>query len=280
MTFTGGKNGSGVFQRIINMIPPHEVYIEPFLGSGAIMRHKQPAPVSYGVEIDPDTLSRFPARDVWNLHLGCGITFLQEFPFLAETFVYCDPPYLLSTRKGRRYYRYELSHGQHVELLRTVTAIPAKVLISGYDSELYNDMLTGWRKETFIARTRGGNAEECLWFNYERPEIPADLTHYGDDYRERERIKRKRSRWVKRLRRMPAAEREILLSAIAETFSPGPIAMNGGACRPLSPETPVRASSTSTKNDRADPIAQNGGTRGTPKTTMADLPSAKKEILQ
>lgn len=34
MTYKGGKAGAGVYQQIINQIPPHDVYIEPFLGGG------------------------------------------------------------------------------------------------------------------------------------------------------------------------------------------------------------------------------------------------------
>jgi hypothetical protein len=43
MVYAGGKNGAGVYQTIINLMPPHDVYIEPFLGGGAIMRQKRPA---------------------------------------------------------------------------------------------------------------------------------------------------------------------------------------------------------------------------------------------
>lgn len=35
-TYFGGKAGSGTYQTIINQIPPHRVYIEPFVGGGAI----------------------------------------------------------------------------------------------------------------------------------------------------------------------------------------------------------------------------------------------------
>jgi len=37
-TYPGGKGGSGVYQKIINLIPPHDVYIETHLGGGSIMR--------------------------------------------------------------------------------------------------------------------------------------------------------------------------------------------------------------------------------------------------
>lgn len=53
MAFPGGKNGDGIWQRIICQIPPHRVYCEPFLGSGAVMRRKRPAKLSIGIDLDP-----------------------------------------------------------------------------------------------------------------------------------------------------------------------------------------------------------------------------------
>jgi hypothetical protein len=52
MTYPGGKSGAGVYQQIINQIPPHRVYIEPFLGRGAVLLHKRPAIVSIGIDSD------------------------------------------------------------------------------------------------------------------------------------------------------------------------------------------------------------------------------------
>ena len=59
MPYPGGKNGAGVFQKLINMIPPHETYIEPFLGGGAIMRLKRPAMLNIGVDLDRAVIDRW-----------------------------------------------------------------------------------------------------------------------------------------------------------------------------------------------------------------------------
>lgn len=48
MPYLGGKSQAGTYQRIINLIPPHDVYIEPFLGGGAIARLKRPARLERG----------------------------------------------------------------------------------------------------------------------------------------------------------------------------------------------------------------------------------------
>src|SRR5688572_3474999 len=34
MAYPGGKGAAGVHQRVINQIPSHKLYIEPFLGAG------------------------------------------------------------------------------------------------------------------------------------------------------------------------------------------------------------------------------------------------------
>lgn len=54
--FSGGKGGAGVWQAIVNQMPPHDVYVEGCLGRGAVLRHKRPAEMSIGVESDGDVI--------------------------------------------------------------------------------------------------------------------------------------------------------------------------------------------------------------------------------
>ena len=61
MTYPGGKNAPGVYQTIINLMPPHAVYIEPFLGSGAILRLKRPARINIGIDTDPQVIEQWQA---------------------------------------------------------------------------------------------------------------------------------------------------------------------------------------------------------------------------
>jgi DNA adenine methylase len=254
MVYPGGKNGSGVYQTIINLMPPHEVYIEPFLGSGAILRMKHPALRTIGIDRDPDALKQFESLTAGNddaagatVINGDAFTFLSTYRFTGHELVYCDPPYLHDTRGRHDLYRYELSQADHMRLLEIIQTLPCMVMISGYWSNLYADALKDWNSTRFQAMTRGRKmATEWLWYNYPEPIALHDYRFLGENFRERERIKRKKQRWTDRLQTMPILERRALLAAMREawpeltpskTAIPADTASSGDACRILSPET-------------------------------------------
>ncbi len=221
MTYPGGKHGAGVYQTIINLIPRHDIYIEPFLGDGAVMRMKAPAACSIGVDIDAEVLTKFSATFARAVTLipGDALAYLSLYPWTGNEFIYCDPPYLMEVRlKKARIYRHEFSStDQHRSLLSLLLKIPAPVMLSGYWSPLYESMLAGWSTTIFPAVTRAGRlAEEWLWMNYPPPHILHDYRYLGRDFRERERIKRRQHRWRRRLMTMNALERAALLAAIRD----------------------------------------------------------------
>jgi DNA adenine methylase len=63
----------------------------------------------------------------------------------ADSLFYMDPPYVPLTRVSNGTYRCEMSVDDHIEMLELAKACEAQVIISGYDSELYNEHLKGWR---------------------------------------------------------------------------------------------------------------------------------------
>lgn len=83
------------------------------------------------------------------------------------TFIYLDPPYTLDTRK-QYLYKDELNNDEHIELLETIKNLKhAKVMISGYNNDLYNNYLANWTKETFDnVDTKGQKKIEVIWMNY------------------------------------------------------------------------------------------------------------------
>lgn len=146
--YKGGKNGSGVYQKIISMMPPHsDHYAEFFLGSGAILRRKLPAATQSAYELDAKQYRAFcfdlgilesgPFRP--HKHNNESSVFINAadqtlhvfnsdaFDALADiytassqfwawndparTLIYLDPPYLNSSRSSPgRIYQHELLH--------------------------------------------------------------------------------------------------------------------------------------------------------------------------
>ena len=223
MTYAGGKGGAGVYQQIINQIPPHDVYIECLYGSGTIMRYIRRARVSVAVDLDAQALRDFVPPGV--IAMNCdGISYLRgqlDSGRLNErVFIYADPPYLMETRSSKRpLYTYEFGDtGQHEELLDLLMSLPCMVALSGYWSLLYEQRFAmRWRSISFNAQTRSGTtAREWLWMNYPEPVELHDYSFLGGNFREREKITRQKRRWRARLLRMDRLQMYALLSSIAE----------------------------------------------------------------
>lgn len=84
-----------------------------------------------------------------------------------DVFIYADPPYLHGTRKNYLY-KYEMDDADHIKLLETLIRHPGKVLLSGYDNDLYNSRLQGWKKVSKSTIAEGGAKRvETLWMNYD-----------------------------------------------------------------------------------------------------------------
>lgn len=91
---------------------------------------------------------------------------IKRFNF-PTVLIYADPPYLLSTRHGKQY-REEMTERDHCELLEVLLAHKGPVVLSGYESKLYNDVLQGWHKEQHQSRNqRNRVVKETLWMNFE-----------------------------------------------------------------------------------------------------------------
>ena len=219
MSYPGGKSLSGVYQLIINQIPPHRVFIETHLGGGAVIKNKKPADVNIGIDIDPSVISKWSGNNSIKLVQCDAVDYLNQFKFIGDEFLYVDPPYLSSTRKSKRkIYNYEYTDSQHVELLDYLLNVQCNVMISGYSSKLYNQKLRGWRKVEFKSRNRtGAFVTECIWMNYPEVKELHDYQYLGISFRERERIKRRNSRWKEKIKKLPQLEKQALLECLSST---------------------------------------------------------------
>lgn len=92
---------------------------------------------------------------------------IRRFNF-PDVFIYIDPPYLLETRTAKQY-RHEMTEADHRELLEVISGMSAKIMVSAYENDLYNEILKNWNKENFISHAEyGGKRVETVWMNYER----------------------------------------------------------------------------------------------------------------
>ena len=242
---------------LVNMIPPHRSYVEPYFGSGAVLFRKVPSDIETVNDLDGDVVNLFRciqqdserlarlvmttpfSREVYDRQFAqdnsCASRYQRAAGFLIKcwqgygfrtngyrvgwkndvqgrerayalwnwyrlpewiieiaerlrkvqiecrpalevierfdspkVFAYIDPPYLLGTRAAhRKQYRHEMTDRDHEELLRALLRSTAKIMISGYESDMYNDYLHGWRKESFSSCAEDGRPrQEVVWMNY------------------------------------------------------------------------------------------------------------------
>ena len=215
MGYLGAKSASGAYQAIVATMPPHDTYIETHLGSGAVMRAKPPAPVSIGIDLDRRAIAAFEAPYPVQVRVADCVDVLGAFDFAraGRTLIYADPPYVLATRSSRARYRFDYGDDDHRRLVAVLRAVPAAVILSGYPSALYDELVGDWRSIRFQAMTRGGPRTEQLWFNFPPGEV-AWSSFAGRDFTDRQRIKRKAARWAANYRRLAPGERLAVLAAL------------------------------------------------------------------
>ena len=120
-----------------------------------------------------------------------GIKCIKKYDTPTTVF-YCDPPYVLSTRKDLVLYKHEVDDQYHIDLLRCLLECKGAVVLSGYHNPIYDDMLSKWQlnekptTSSLAGRIRGsktygvGNISkyaariECVWRNARAMELCDD----------------------------------------------------------------------------------------------------------
>src|SRR6266508_3832721 len=154
--YYGGK--TSLAERIADLLPAHRHYVEPFAGSLAVLLAKPPAPFETVNDLDQHLMT------FWRVLRDRG-----DDPAVC---MYADPPYLGSTRSSRQY-RVEMSHPrEHEQLAAALHDCAASVVLSGYDSDLYQALYRDWWRVDLAAFTGQANATgqrgrrtEVLWSN-------------------------------------------------------------------------------------------------------------------
>jgi len=250
LSYPGSKAANGVWQRIIGQMPPHDVYVEPFFGSGQVFHRKRPAAISVLNDLDKQALKELLKpinrcqRDHVNMFPGSRLGYVRTlredggdletyilnwcaFELLAQlaehlpedSVIYCDPPYPLGTRAGREYYTHEMTDADHSALLSTLKALRCHVLISGYECPLYAEALKDWRCVRYRTRAHCKTVIECLWCNFPEPAVLHDWRYAGNNFRQRTALSRLKRRWLAKLERMRPRQRGYVLNAIKEAYT-------------------------------------------------------------
>ena len=100
------------------------------------------------------------AERLAHVSLECrpALDLVEQYGSVADGMVlYVDPPYLGSARSGRNYLVEMSSVAEHRALSEAVHAAKATVLVSGYDSPLYDELYEGWHRVSFAATTNGSH---------------------------------------------------------------------------------------------------------------------------
>jgi DNA adenine methylase len=211
--YFGSKATSGLCQPIIAMMPPHDTYIETHLGGGAIMKRKPAALNNIGIDLDSRPLADFTCDNPVQLVNECAHHFLQHYDYCGRELIYCDPPYLHHTRTSGRRYRCDYEEQDHIELLTLLKALPCHVILSGYPSTLYDDLLEGWHSVELQVMNQDGVRTEKLWHNYCIDRV-FWASYAGKNFTDRQRIKRKAANWGKTYQAMPRGERIAVLASM------------------------------------------------------------------
>lgn len=98
-----------------------------------------------------------------------ALDLIRAYGKVPTALLYCDPPYLGSTRSGGRYRHEMAAADQHRELAEALLDCRAAVVLSGYPSPLYDELFTGWARLEIPHFTGHGGSRmdrtEVLWSN-------------------------------------------------------------------------------------------------------------------
>lgn len=111
-------------------------------------------------------------RNVYIEHMD-AVQLLTKYGRSEEVMFYLDPPYVHSARPDtKNYYVHEMSDSEHIQLAEAAHNAKGPVVISGYDSSLYQQLYADWYTVVLPMWTTQGNGTrqpriEVMWLNRE-----------------------------------------------------------------------------------------------------------------
>lgn len=123
-----------------------------------------------------------------------AVGLLERFAIDDTVTVYADPPYLGETRVLRSQrtagdYMHDMCDEEsHRRLADALNTTPARVVLSGYPSPLYDALYADWRRIDLEVTAHSSNSAragtrrsrtECLWTNFDPPAQTSLADHVG-----------------------------------------------------------------------------------------------------
>lgn len=235
--YPGAKSGTGIIQWLINNIPFHDRYFELFAGSAQLYYAKQPAETSILNDLDLKVCKSYPGTNHTYIFNNSATDLLKKpdyptrvrvkgdifvygleylFKNLSRAdFIYLDPPYPFSSRRsGKKYYQHEMTDSDHVQLLTAIRAVDANIMISTRQNDLYDQYLHDWRKASFETMDRAGRCTEIIYMNYPVPGLLHQYDYVGNGYTDRQRVKRKITRFTHKIANLPDYEKHMFIQQL------------------------------------------------------------------
>lgn len=217
--YTGHKKHAGLYHKIINQIPKIRLnYYELFAGSASIYSLITEPHGFNGVlnDLDAEVHKKLVKqyRDAMVIKAN-AIHLLKSWKFLEGEFIFLDPPYHHSTRPNATdLYKHELTNDDHIKLLNAVQDLKCNIMIIHPKCDLYDSMLSSWRKIEIKVRYHKKTSIEVLYMNYAEPLQLQDYSYLGKDCWDRQRIDRKVKSYVSKFTKLPVLERNCILEKL------------------------------------------------------------------
>jgi DNA adenine methylase len=87
-----------------------------------------------------------------------------------RTLFYLDPPYVHDSRGDAAAYGHEMTDDDHRELSESLHRIEGRAVLSGYRSDLYDELFADWRRidaPAKLCNSSKGRRMESLWLNFD-----------------------------------------------------------------------------------------------------------------
>ena len=87
-----------------------------------------------------------------------------------KTLFYLDPPYVHASRGDKSAYGFEMTDEEHCELAECLQGIRGRAVVSGYRTDLYDDLFRDWYRVDADERrcnSVGTMRQESAWLNFE-----------------------------------------------------------------------------------------------------------------